>query len=601
MKIRNLSLISIILLHLNVFASQKQIENFKTLTQFYTSAFPSGNINLSVDNVIFTEGNSSLVCSYNLAAQPGSFVEIFRSYASNTQDFSFQPQSFEFQIKGQANQNGNIKFMLYEDNNMNGSPFDSDDEIWSFNAGSILNVNAWQSVNCNVNQFVRIAGTGDNKLTFNRINAWRIVIENNNSNAQTGKIWIDNLNFNSNYQSSQISNANISGSFIQIWNSDGCKCGQWSQNEWEIQMQKMKEVCMDKLVIQYGFYHDNAWYSPSSATFKTYQNNTLNNILSAANNKNIDIYIGLYFDETWNTADKSINATYANLLTKHQTVIDETYQLFKSNPYFKGWYIPQEINDLEWKSVNNRNLLANWLQSISIYAKAKDANKKIMIAPYFGPNQPADVLETWYNQLLLIAKDIDIVAPQDGVGTTTKDIDTDIPLYFNAIKNACNTNQVEFWATIESFQQTTGWPIDNGSFTAIPADINRIKKQVNEVSQFSNSLLQFEWGYLQPNLNVATTKLYNDYLALQNCSVTSLANDYIDIRMPEISQNGNMIHISTQDDFVMEIFNIQGKKMEEIKLEKNLYNQILNNYNSGIYILRLNNNVKSYTYKVLVN
>ena len=90
-------------------------------------------------------------------------------------------------------------------------------------------------------------------------------------------------------------------------------------------------------------------------------------------------------------------------------------------------------------------------------------------------------------------------------------------------------------------------------------------------------------------------------LALQNCSVTSLANDYIDIRMPEISQNGNMIHISTQDDFVMEIFNIQGKKMEEIKLEKNLYNQILNNYNSGIYILRLNNNVKSYTYKVLVN
>lgn len=408
MKIRNLSLICIVLLHLNVFASQKQIENFKTLTQFYTSAFPSGNINLSVDNVIFTEGNSSLVCSYNLAAQPGSFVEIFRSYASNTQDFSFQPQSFEFQIKGQENQNGNIKFMLYEDNNMNGSPFDSDDEIWSFNAGSILNVNTWQSVNCNVNQFVRIAGTGDNKLTFNRINAWRIVIENNNSNAQTGKIWIDNLNFNSNYQSSQISNANISGSFIQIWNSDGCKCGQWSQNEWEIQMQKMKEVCMDKLVIQYGFYHDNAWYSPSSATFKTYQNNTLNNILSAANNKNIDIYIGLYFDETWNTADKSINATYANLLTKHQTVIDETYQLFKSNPFFKGWYIPQEINDLEWKSVNNRNLLANWLQSISIYAKAKDANKKIMIAPYFGPNQPADVLETWYNQLLLIAKDIDM-------------------------------------------------------------------------------------------------------------------------------------------------------------------------------------------------
>ena len=72
-------------------------------------------------------------------------------------------------------------------------------------------------------------------------------------------------------------------------------------------MQKMKDVCLNTLVVQYSVYNDLAWYSSSNLAFVQYKESTLNKIFEAAEEKGIKIYVGLYFMSThsYNKRDHS--------------------------------------------------------------------------------------------------------------------------------------------------------------------------------------------------------------------------------------------------------------------------------------------------------
>jgi hypothetical protein len=472
---------------------------------------------LSLNTLAYTEGISSVNASYTLSDN-GS-LELFRSYSSHTLDLSFAPLKLSMQVKGQGASGQVFKFMLYEDQNMDGNPFESGDEIYEFTSTTLLENSSWQLLEMPYADFTKVGG-GLGTLDLNRIGAWRIVVINQSGNTVSSSFDVDALIQITTYIKPPTTATVLQGSFIQLWNDTGCTCGQWTKSDWENEFQKMKEACLEKVIIQYGFYDNNAWYQPSSLSYATYSNPTLNRIVAAAEAKGIKLYFGLFFDEGWNSSDKSSAATYSGLLAKHKQVSDELWMLFGSSPSFEGWYIPQEINDLEWQSDANRNLLANWLKDVSDDLKTKSQSKKVLVAPFFGPNRPADDLENWWNQVLTVATNIDEVAPQDGVGTTSKVVDVDVPLYFSAIKNACDAKGIQFAATVESFHQTDGYPINTNSFAALPADIATFKDQLSEAAVHTNTLYQFEWNYMQTN----SYALYNDYknFSANHCTVSSV-------------------------------------------------------------------------------
>ncbi len=495
--------------------SDKLLDNYSSSTLFYMVGM-YGNLTPSIDYTTYSEGNSSLRLSYTLDGVTGNLVEVFRNYSTSTQDLSFQPHALTIMVKGNVGNSDVFKFMLYEDHNMNGYPFDAGDEVYEFVSPTILSSSSWTLLTMPYTSFTKFGG-GAGTLDLSRIGAWRIVVTNAGT-ASTNEFYVDDLRQVTNYTAPSSGTVTLGGSFIQLWNTAGCSCGQWTQEEWEDQFQSMKDACLDKLVIQYGVYENNAWYTPSSLGYVAYTNPTLGRIFAAAQIKGIDIYLGLYFDETWNSSDKTQSSTYSSLLTKQQQVTDELWDLFSGNTRFKGWYIPQEINDLEWQSTGNQSLLASYLQSVASYAKGKDNSKKVLIAPFFGPNRPADNLQSWWETTLETATDVDIVYVQDGVGTTTKDVDTDIPHYFAAIKQACENKGRVFGATIETFQQTDGWPINANTFAAVPVSINRLTQQLREAGLHTDELLQFEWAYMQPSLSAETQTLYDDYLEYADCS-----------------------------------------------------------------------------------
>ncbi len=557
------------------------IEEFKKASDFYT-VFNAGNGNVS--QVITTNdfiSGESLSLTYSFQNGNNSFFTVFKNFTTNTQDYSYQNKQFSLQHKG-GNSNLKIAIRLWEDINMNGA-FDGEDEVFTSQKVNLGSTN-WVNSVFDINDFVKVTGNGNNILDLQRIRAWDVQVINSNGQATSGNVLIDQLQLHSNYTPPTNGNAQLSGSFIQLWNTTGCSCGLWTQQQWDDEMEKMKAVCMNKLVIQYSVYDYLTWYSSSNLNFVTQKYSALDKIVKAAEKHQIKIHFGLYFDEKWNTSNKSLNSTYNDLLIKHKAVIDELWTNFGESTAFGGWYIPQELNDLEWQTTAKQTLLFNWLKEVSDYAHTK-SNHPVMIAPFFNLWQPADVIGKWYDDLLATATNLDAIYPQDGVSLNFKEVNYHIPLYLSEIKKACNKHGKTMGATIETFHQLTGWPIDNQTFSATSANINRVKQQLWNVDEIKvNDMIQFSWGYM-----LSKSQLYSDYKNYTNCTVTNLKKLE---KLPYLKVTANEIVLDKVYSQI-NLYNATGQKVREI-INSNVINT---STLKGIYFIQ----TKSFSEKIHID
>ncbi|HEY8401589.1 MAG TPA: DUF4434 domain-containing protein [Cytophagaceae bacterium] len=515
-----LSCLCLILSNTTIAQVNLSIDKFKSPNDYYV-AFNSGSgtINSSTNNSDYISGNSSMQINYTFNSGEGYFFTAIMNYGTITKDWSFYPDRFVLRHKG-GNTTTIIKIRLWEDINMNGL-YDGEDEVYT-SSGIATGQSAWTESDFLIEEFTKVTGNGNNALDLNRIRAWDIAVENSNSTSTSGQILFDEFIFKSSYIPPSSGTAKLTGSFTQLWNGAGCNCGNWNLENWRNEFQKMKEVCMNTYIIQYSVYDNFAWYNADqSLNFIQYREDALSKIFQAAEEKDMKIYLGLFFDESWNNSSKDNPSTYSNLLTKHKAVIDDLWDKFGSKAAFAGWYIPQEINDYEWNNTTEKTLLFNWLKEVSDYASSKDNTKEVMIAPFFNLWKPADVVKAWYNELFQTTPNITQVFPQDGVGITLKDVRYHVPLYYAKIKEAAQSNGVKFGATVESFHQTSGWPINEGSFAATSTSINSLKSQIWEAALHSpEEIIQFEWSYMQPGLNSSSTQLFNDYKDYATCLIT---------------------------------------------------------------------------------
>lgn len=558
------------------------VEEFKNSNDFY-SAFNSGSGSVYTTNNTsnYYSGQESLTVNYTFNSGSNSFFSILKNYATATQDFSFQTDSIAISVKG-GDDADRIAIRLWEDQNFNGT-LDGSDEVYTSIQAPFKSTN-WHTIKFALSDFIIVTGAGNNTLDLNRIRAYDIAIHNSGSSSHTQEVLIDKLELQSTYSPPNQGNAQLSGSFIQLWNTSGCNCGNWNQAQWDEEIKKMKAMCLDKLIIQYGVYHDHAWYSPSSLSFVQYQSTAMNKIFDAAEKEGLTIYVGLYFDETWNSSNKETVTEYNSLLTKHKQVLDEVYGLFGSSPSFGGWYIPQEINDYEWQNNPAKNLLFNWVKDVTDYAN-NISNAPIIIAPFFNLWQPADVLKTWYDELLTAAPNLTSVYPQDGVGIQRKNVNYHVPLYYKAIQEACTNNNRNFGATVESFKQLTGWPIDNGSFSAESANWDTLKQQVWEADRHNPSdIIQFSYSYMQNNSSTANdlVQSYQNYI---NCTPT---------KSTPIAEASNIYYKAVTKTLEFEtiinqahVYSIKGELLINLKNKKQIQ---LSNFSPGVYFLMHNQN-----------
>ncbi len=513
--------------------AEKQLESFNSLTPpcdiaLYIDAY-GGTETSSIDTTDYQEGGASLKISYNLNAGAGNFAEALKNYTTKTQDLSFQPYGLSIWVQGTAGSTETFRFMLFEDHNMDGSFSSSQDDVWYCDNTTVLSSGNWTKVVMPYTAFQLFSGTRSGAIALNRIGKWSARAVSTGSTAVANTIHLDDLRQLTLY-TQPTNNSILSGSWFQLWNTAGCNCGTWTQTQWNTEAARMKAQCQNTIYVQYGIWSDTggtqyvAWY-PSSLGWVTSSYPTIDYIMNAAQTNGLKVVVGLFFSDSWNTADKTQAATYSGLLAKDQQVIDELWTRYGANPAFGGWYIPQEIDDLQWQAAGPQTLLANWEQSVAAYCKGKSASLPVIIAPFFGPSVPADVYQTWWNNFFTTVTSLNGVLAQDGVGSALN-VDVDVPNYFQALANACTAHGKTFGATVESFHQTHGCPVDGSAFASVPTDINTLKSQLWVDGSFTSSLVQFEWADMEPSNGAAPTTLYNNYNTYQQAAAPCFTSTY---------------------------------------------------------------------------
>jgi len=296
----------------------------------------------------------------------------------------------------------------------------------------------------------------------------------------------------------------LSGSFVDF----SGKCN-WSQQKWESQFQEMKDIGMNTAIIQYISYNDTTWFNSDNNFTGIKCPDALPNLLAAANHKQMNIIIGLYFDEEyWK------NQTNVEWMHLHADrciyVAKELNGRFGKNPAFKGWYIPHEPEPNAYHSKElTASLNDNLINRISDKLHSFDP-KPVSIAAFFNseltsPTQLKDFMCD------LCKGNLQIIMLQDGIGVNHVSLEK-VGLYYSEAARGLYENSSyrgQFWTDLETFSFAPQGPVT----------INRIRKQ-----------LQTEFSV--PYLTKAVTFQYYQDMCPTGPGGTSagkLRNEYLDI------------------------------------------------------------------------
>ena len=233
--------------------------------------------------------------------------------------------------------------------------------------------------------------------------------------------------------------------------------------------------------------------------------NAIETILQVADELGMQVYLGLGLNpEYWSGKFDAQGETAMN-----QKIMTELEDLYGSYGSLAGWYLPEELDDRNFNTPQAKEAVATYLKSMVMYARFY-THRPVMVSPYFGINPDGTAYAQWWDSVLSEAK-VDIVAMQDGVGTRRTTIEESASV-FAALQPIMEKHDVQFWANIEVFDQIHGWPVDAGTWQAIPATSDRVSTQLALESPYVQKVIIFEFShYMSPRLGGKAEELYHGY------------------------------------------------------------------------------------------
>lgn len=321
------------------------------------------------------------------------------------------------------------------------------------------------------------------------------------------------LVFTSGNQCSFAAEPKLSGGFIQFIDANLPKPDHVALPfAWEDVVTDMSDLKMSKIVIQRMKVKNNdaagsqsEFYFIDPVTKIPYNNDPLKIILQKAQEKNMDVFVGLYSDESINGNNaRLMNAAnqpeFHRLLDAQAdndlAVAKTLWESYSANSAFKGWYLPIEPWNFQWQEWKNAEFnlyLKKVSTGLALLKKDQGSGMRrlpVMWAPHFKVaylNAPDT--GSLYKRLLDGTK-IDIIAVQDGFGAEPRRSNTEINDYFSAFKSACETlvsdvnvsGKAELWSDAELY-----------SASGVPVTIEKLKKQLCAVKNLVTTIICWDF------------------------------------------------------------------------------------------------------------
>lgn len=275
----------------------------------------------------------------------------------------------------------------------------------------------------------------------------------------------------------------------------------WSDEQWCADLDNMKDVGIDTLVIMRSVFYNKCIYpSKIFPTLKKGNEDFAGLILSEAAKRNMKVYMGLYISNlTWNEGDSR------GELRQNKLFVDEVLSRYKDIPSFKGWYIPHETS-------YNAYSLKDTMEGLAKLCKDKTPDKRVLISPFFKspsmsdhPFTPERTVDEWDKIWENCGKEIDDCAFQDGTCSLEEYAD-----YLQAMKGLCDEKKISLWANVETFERDV-----RSMFYPIPFDV--LRRKIEIAQPYVDKMITFEFShFLSPqsiypsahNLNNLYKKYY---------------------------------------------------------------------------------------------
>lgn len=314
----------------------------------------------------------------------------------------------------------------------------------------------------------------------------------------------------------------IRGSFIQ-----DTLCRYWSKDEWMKEYAMMQEVGMDFIIIQcvYDVLNNVSLYLPTTEGLEGVKGrNSLENMLAAAKESGMQVYIGLAADNTWwdfSQADLALSSDGTSRFSlwceqngKLQAdMIRDIWNQYgaRYDEQIAGWYYHNEIWNayalLPEEAVDAfTQLLADNMNTVIDAINEVSPHKPIMQSPFFNVDYgTAEGYGQWYADYFsrIHFRKGDIFSPQDAVGNFGGEtIPVRIGQWIKALADATATcEELVFWVNNETFNAGL-----------MPAKVERVIEQIEASDPYTDTHILFSYNHYYNPLRKKTYQKYHDQL-----------------------------------------------------------------------------------------
>lgn len=313
----------------------------------------------------------------------------------------------------------------------------------------------------------------------------------------------------------------LQGSYIQLLDQHAS----WSNLEWRALFDNLAALQVDYLVVQWSALDRRPFYRSVPVTGAPEL--PLESIVRMADAGGMRVLVGLSHDLAyWTRVGRADRRAYlVERLRINRQVAAELQPLVATHPSFVGWYISEEIDDVNWTDPVDRLALFNYLGELSNYLRKLTPAFHVGVSGFVNRRTSAPALRDFWIELLARAPAIDQVYFQDGIGVDKLTL-AELPRYYSAMRDATGAAGRELVPVVEAFRQTAGAPLSKGEFKAEPATLERLGDQIAIANSYAVRHVVFGVPeYMTPAGGAPAARLYQQYLSAQRlvgraCTIT---------------------------------------------------------------------------------
>ncbi|WP_051309121.1 DUF4434 domain-containing protein [Desulfogranum japonicum] len=274
--------------------------------------------------------------------------------------------------------------------------------------------------------------------------------------------------------------------FFQPWE----KYNSYTPEDWHLFWDQLDQLGFSQIIVQWTSWDDVSFYQDTrvSQQHRPY----LRALLQSAKSAGFSVWLGLHYDpDFWKQLPPHADEQLDNYLNRRiaffnqgmEALLDVIREIDPSGETVKGWYISDEIDDLNWQSAAKQEKLFHYLQSISSTLFTLTPDKEILISGFVSGAMSPEKWAAFINQLLLQTH-ITTFLLQDGIGAEKMTVAALIP-YLKELSKVPVPAGKQLAMIVELFDIAH----EQEHFTTISANFIRVNKQLQLARRYFDSTL----------------------------------------------------------------------------------------------------------------